>query len=368
MKVLITEKLSKHRYKTSEGYLICVDAILARTGKQTYKHNQVYKDSDDEFTDVEVNRRAEEVFSPKAIASFENKPITIQHPDVAVDITNHKDLSVGFVRDVRKASFEGKDVLVGNLVITDSDAIEKIEDGLEYLSCGYDCDISQDSHPEQTNIRGNHVALCENPRAGITKILDSEISKSKENISIVNILTDALDSFVTDEQFIFETPEYPRDSKEWLLWMADDLNLKTIKVKVKELYKDDKVYIEGNSQEVKKLIAEYNALYPNRKLVRTTSTEVNRNRIYNKGYILADMLTMALDEQNKIKGGLADKMTVEEIAEKHHVEKEVIAKQLIKGIEVEFEHTHDRDKAKEIAMDHLVEMYDYYDKLEKMEN
>lgn len=34
MKVLIKEKLSPHKSKTPEGYLICRDAILGRTGTQ----------------------------------------------------------------------------------------------------------------------------------------------------------------------------------------------------------------------------------------------------------------------------------------------------------------------------------------------
>lgn len=41
--------------------------------------------------------------------------------------------------------------------------------------------------------------------------------------------------------------------------------------------------------------------------------------------------------------------------------------QLKKGIEVEKEHTNDPDIALKIAMDHLFEIPDYYDRLEKME-
>jgi hypothetical protein len=41
--------------------------------------------------------------------------------------------------------------------------------------------------------------------------------------------------------------------------------------------------------------------------------------------------------------------------------------QLRRGIQVEYEHTNDREMAKKIAKDHLVEFPDYYDRLEKME-
>ena len=42
-------------------------------------------------------------------------------------------------------------------------------------------------------------------------------------------------------------------------------------------------------------------------------------------------------------------------------------KQIKKGIKVELEHTPDKDVAKKIVLDHLVESPTYYDALEKME-
>jgi len=70
---------------------------------------------------------------------------------------------------------------------------------------------------------------------------------------------------------------------------------------------------------------------------------------------------------NEIVGGKADKMTVKDIAKKFGVKVSDIEKQIEMGIEVESEHTDDETKAKEIAMDHLSEMPDYYSRLEKME-
>jgi hypothetical protein len=60
-------------------------------------------------------------------------------------------------------------------------------------------------------------------------------------------------------------------------------------------------------------------------------------------------------------------MTIKQIADKHNVPLEQIEKQLDKGIKVEMEHTTDKEIATEIALDHLVEFPDYYDKLSKME-
>ena len=173
MKVLINEKLSEHKYKTPEGYLICVDAVLARTGKQSYRRSEIF-DTDDE-TEIEVDRTPEEVFSEATLASFENKPITVEHPDEDVNSENFKDYSVGFVRDVHRGKMDGQDVILGTLVIQDAQTIEEIENGEHTdLSCGYDCDINDDNHPQQRNIRGNHVALCECGRAGNARIVDSK--------------------------------------------------------------------------------------------------------------------------------------------------------------------------------------------------
>ena len=173
MKFLINERLSEHKTKTPEGYLICLDAILARTGKQTYKKNEIFVDSDDD-TEIEVDRTEDEVFSPQTLASFENKPITVEHPDEDVNVHNYKEYAVGFVRDVRRGEVNGEPVILGNLVITDEQTIQEIENGEHTdLSCGYDCDIVDEEHPCQKNIRGNHVALCEQGRAGIARIVDS---------------------------------------------------------------------------------------------------------------------------------------------------------------------------------------------------
>lgn len=183
MKFLIAERISANKYKTPEGYLVCVDSVLARTGKQTYRKNEIFVDCNDD-TEIEVDRRPEEVFSEATLASFENKPITIEHPDEDVNTGNFKNLAVGFVRDIHRGKDNGQDVMLGTLVITDEEAISAVESGeLLDLSCGYDCDIEDSANPQQRNIRGNHVALCENGRAGIARIVDSiEDAKLPSNI------------------------------------------------------------------------------------------------------------------------------------------------------------------------------------------
>lgn len=67
--------------------------------------------------------------------------------------------------------------------------------------------------------------------------------------------------------------------------------------------------------------------------------------------------------------GILDKptMTPQQLADKHGVPVADIEAQLRKGIAVEKEHTSNADIAREIALDHLAEYPDYYDRLEKVE-
>jgi hypothetical protein len=67
--------------------------------------------------------------------------------------------------------------------------------------------------------------------------------------------------------------------------------------------------------------------------------------------------------EEHIPGGRASGMTIDQLAASHGVEVEDIHKQLAVGIEVEMEHTTDREKAEEIAMDHVSEDPHYYTKL-----
>ena len=71
---------------------------------------------------------------------------------------------------------------------------------------------------------------------------------------------------------------------------------------------------------------------------------------------------------DKIPGGLSDNWSVEDVAKKHDVSVDKIKKELEKGIDVELEHTNSKDKAREIALDHLHEFPDYYTRLKDMEN
>jgi hypothetical protein len=59
--------------------------------------------------------------------------------------------------------------------------------------------------------------------------------------------------------------------------------------------------------------------------------------------------------------------TPEDIAKKHKVDVDTIHNQLKMGINVEKEHTTSSKTAREIALDHLAELPDYYTRLKKVE-
>jgi len=74
-----------------------------------------------------------------------------------------------------------------------------------------------------------------------------------------------------------------------------------------------------------------------------------------------------MKKDDKIKGGKADKLSIEDIAKKHDVSVESIKGQIDMGKKIEMEHVDDIKLAEEISMDHLEEIPDYYTRLKKME-
>lgn len=262
MKMLATVQLSPHKYKTTEGYLICQDCIIARTGKQTYLRSEIYDNDPDGNEFVEIDRSEEQVFDPKTIASFENKPLTIEHPDGSVNPSNYKNLSVGNVHNVHKGDYQGEPVMYADIVVYDAEAINKIESGeMVELSCGYDCDITDGPNPEQINIRGNHVALCEQGRAGIARIQDSwgakpitdsigrgtliqEFGKQGKQYKISKIVGNVIyaESLETGKNILFKKDE---ENIEWATIskseVKDSISEDVLFDKVMDMIKNDKI-------------------------------------------------------------------------------------------------------------------------------
>lgn len=74
MRAYYGSRISEHMTKTPEGFLICHNVPIARTGRQDYLPQEIGMEGSKL---VSVIRTDEEVFSPQAIASFEGKSLFI---------------------------------------------------------------------------------------------------------------------------------------------------------------------------------------------------------------------------------------------------------------------------------------------------
>ncbi|OQC73046.1 MAG: hypothetical protein BWX45_00704 [Deltaproteobacteria bacterium ADurb.Bin002] len=167
MMYYITEQLSEHIGETPEGFLLCRDVPLTRTGVFEYTASEVPVEASFDGT-VKIQRDEDEVFAENTIASFEGKPVTINHPEGMVTPENWSELAHGVVQNVRRGDGEQADLLLGDILITTEKGIELVKSGLREVSCGYDAQYEQieKGKGKQREIIGNHVALVTKGRAG----------------------------------------------------------------------------------------------------------------------------------------------------------------------------------------------------------
>lgn len=168
-----TDRLTIDRkHRTKDGYLR-VTARAARSGVQQYLGREVDPEGEHFKADQAVNvyRPPEEVFEKDAVASFVGRPITDDHPSVAVTSENWRDYSRGVVGGAIKDG----EWLRFDLALMDAALIDKVENGKRELSNGYACKLSIEdgTAPDGTAyqavqrlIRGNHVAVVDQARAG----------------------------------------------------------------------------------------------------------------------------------------------------------------------------------------------------------
>ena len=209
MRFYFTEQLSDKLLRTPEGFLICKDVIIARTGGQLYTAQEMPIEPDGNGF-VHVFRLPEEVFKPESIASFAGKPFVIEHPTedgMIVDVTpeNWRDVAVGTVLSPRRGTGVLDDVLMADFLVTDELAIEEIlSNRKREVSCGYDADYVQigPGQAKQVNIIGNHVALVQSGRCGPKcRIYDSkpkEIKKVADEIKTVDAAVAKPTNWITD--------------------------------------------------------------------------------------------------------------------------------------------------------------------------
>ena len=99
--------------ETPEGF-VRVPAVLARTGIQEYLAAELGLPGDPKRR-VPVFRPEDEVFNEESLRSFDNLPLTNQHPGEDVNAKNWKDYTVGWGGKVERAG----DTMVTDITITD---------------------------------------------------------------------------------------------------------------------------------------------------------------------------------------------------------------------------------------------------------
>lgn len=170
-------KISPHMTDTPEGYLVCHDVPIARTGDMVYRAGELGLEGDPDRP-VTVRRYTEDVFDPAAMASFEGKDVTAGHPAESVGPANHAAYSKGHVQNVRR---EGEK-LVADLLVKDAALISDIKNNvIREVSCGYLCSYEPEGdHYRQGNIRGNHVAVVPRGRAGRAVAIKDQAAQEAE--------------------------------------------------------------------------------------------------------------------------------------------------------------------------------------------
>ncbi len=161
----LSENISR---REPEGYLICLNVPVARTGVQEYLPSELGLPGPDDRL-IPVLRPEEEVFSPACIASFEGMPVTNDHPSAPDGVTaeNSRWLHRGHAQHVRRGAGAESDLLLADLMIHDPALIEEILGGKREISCGYTYTLcEEEGHFIQREIRGNHVAVVDSGRAG----------------------------------------------------------------------------------------------------------------------------------------------------------------------------------------------------------
>ena len=214
----LSENISR---REPEGYLLCLNVPVARTGIQEYLPEELGLPSG--RGTVPVSRTETEVFSSETIASFEGMPVTNDHPPDGVDIENIRRLQMGHAHNVRRGVGEESDLLLADLIITDPRLIDAILDGKREISCGYTYELTEENGQYyQRKIRGNHIAVVDAGRAGHRVSIKDKKPVERRKPVMKKPLSKILARMAKDgdveevaeiiEELIGETPETPAEA------------------------------------------------------------------------------------------------------------------------------------------------------------
>lgn len=238
MKITVSDRtplnVSQREY-TDEGFLKA-PARTARTGIQQYLASELGI-SDRSPTDiVSVYRPADQVFNADSLASYDGVDITDDHPSEMVNADNYKELTVGHVSG---PAVQDGDYVKANLIVKDAEAIKLVESGKAQLSAGYTAEYVNspgttsdgvDYEFIQSDIKINHVALVDSPRAGsMARIFDNQMENPMSKVTLDNgraIELDEKDSALVQDSIdrLKETAKAATDAKDAIQAQLDSAN------------------------------------------------------------------------------------------------------------------------------------------------
>lgn len=164
------EKIGPKRAKTPEGFLVCYDVPLARTGFQDYAAHEIEDAAITAPPDgyFRVERLADEVFAPTSLTSWNGKPVTNDHPPDLLTPADIAKYQVGTMINPRQGHGDHAHLLLVDMIITDPTTMADVEAGKREMSGGYDCEYFEvaPGHLQQRGIVGNHGALVDEGRCG----------------------------------------------------------------------------------------------------------------------------------------------------------------------------------------------------------
>ena len=207
--MLINDKYTfdSARTKDSNGYMHVAVSNLTKEQVVPYMGNSIpgYKELGLEPDKVyQIYRPADEI--EKAVETFNGLPLMLDHWDMDAD-NIPKDKVVGSLGTDAKWSAP---YLTNSLIVTDANAIKAIEDGsYSELSASYACDIDMTGgifdgksyDGVMRNIKGNHVALVHEGRAGHdVKVADSAMEGGENKMSWQEKLKELLFDIITNKE------------------------------------------------------------------------------------------------------------------------------------------------------------------------
>lgn len=207
----VENTLGFDQHTTREGFLLCRNVAINRTGWQDYLNDEIV--GEDQTDDplyaarsrdgvIRAFRDEKDVFRPETLASFEGKDVVDDHPEDAVTPLTYKEVTVGVMLNVHRGEGALADCTLADLLIKDANAIAAVREGKRQVSCGYEADyeVIGPGKVRQFNIIGNHVALVDRGRCGSRCAIGDEDMTQKVTVKKDSLVHRVLAAIVNKDR------------------------------------------------------------------------------------------------------------------------------------------------------------------------